>query len=128
MLLHLKLIGLFCVGLALLHVVFPKRFGWKQELQSLSLLNRQLMYVHTFLVVLLIGILCLTSANDLIQTRLGKQICLGLAIFWGLRLVFQVAVYSPALWRGKRFETVVHIVFSILWTYFTGVFLVAYRT
>lgn len=44
-------------------------------------------------------------------------------MFWALRLFTQFFVYSPKLWRGKRFETVVHIAFSMLWTYATGLFL-----
>lgn len=125
MILHLKLIGVLCVILAVVHVIFPRYFDWKNDLKSISMINRQVMYVHTFfvaLVVFLTGLLCLTSADDLIDTRLGNRITLGLAIFWGLRLFFQFFVYSPALWRGKRFETAVHVLFSLLWTYFTGVF------
>ncbi|WP_167856211.1 hypothetical protein [Hymenobacter metallicola] len=33
-----------------------------------------------------------------------------------------VVGYSTKLWRGKRFETAVHIGFIGLWTYLTGVF------
>jgi hypothetical protein len=123
--LHLKIIGVLLIGLALMHVPFPHRFQWKKELTSLSLLNREMMYVHTLFValtILLIGILCLTSANDLVNTPLGKRICLGLAIFWGTRLFVQFFGYSSELWRGKTFETIIHIVFSILWTYITIVF------
>lgn len=129
MILHLNIVGIICIGLALVHVVFPTYFNWKQELPAISLINRQLMYVHTFfvaLVVLLIGILCLTSATDLIETRLGNRLALGLFVFWGLRLLFQFFVYSPTLWRGKRLETAVHVLFSILWTYFSAVFFVVY--
>lgn len=131
MLLHLKLIGSTCVVLALIHVVFPSYFNWKRDLKPVSLVNRQIMYVHTFfvaLVVFLIGILCLTSATDLVSTALGKRVSLGLAIFWGLRLLFQFFVYSPALWRGKRFETGIHLLFSAMWAYFTAVFFTVYWT
>jgi len=72
--LHLKIIGSLLILLATLHLAFPKYFNWKQELSSLSLFNRQLMYVHTFFiafVVLLMGLLCLTSSTDLVTTTLG---------------------------------------------------------
>lgn len=126
--LNLKIAGILQIGLALLHAGFPKRFEWKTELAPLSLLSRQVMYVHTFfiaLTVLLMGVLCVTSANDLLNTALGQRISLGLAIFWLTRLVIQFFGYSSELWRGKTFETIVHIVFSILWVYLSVTFVVA---
>lgn len=112
--------------LSLIHVFFPKYFNWKEELKSLSLMNRQMMTVHTFFIafiVFLIGLLCLTSAEELTQTGLGKTISLGLGIFWTVRLFFQLFVYSPKLWKGKTFETVIHILFSLFWIYMSFVFL-----
>jgi hypothetical protein len=84
-----------------------------------------MMYVHTAfiaLAVLLMGVLCLTAPAELVGTPLGRKIALGLAIFWGCRLLVQFFGYSPKLWRGKRFETCMHIAFTILWIYLTAVF------
>ena len=41
----------------------------------------------------------------------------GLVVFWLARLVFQLFVYDPAIWRGRRFYTFMHVVFSIFWIY-----------
>lgn len=123
---HLKIIGVLLMLLASIHVFFPKYFSWKDELRSLSLINRQMMTVHTFFiafVVFLIGLLCLTSSTDLMLTNFGKTISLGLGIFWATRLIFQLFVYSRKLWKGKTLETIIHIVFIILWMYLTSVFL-----
>ena len=117
--------------LAFVHFLFPKRFNWKDELSGLSLINKQLMYVHTFfiaLVVLLMGVFCIYSTNDIVHTTLGKQLSFGLFVFWLVRLVFQFFVYSSQLWKGKRFETWVHVAFSALWVYFTAVFFLVYKT
>ena len=46
---HLKIIGVLLMSLALVHVIFPRYFHWKEELKDLSLMNRQMMKVHTFL-------------------------------------------------------------------------------
>jgi len=126
---HLKVIGALLLLLALVHLVFPKRFNWTEELASLSLINRQLMYVHTFfigLVILLIRLLCLTSSVELYTTALGRKISLGLGIFWFVRLYFQFFGYSSKLWRGKVFETRVHILSAFLWVYLSAVFLTIY--
>lgn len=126
---HLKIIGALLVMLAAIHVIFPRYFNWEKETRSLSLINRQMMYVHTFFiafVVALMGLLCLTASEDLTTTELGKKVTLGLGLFWTVRLCIQFFGYSPKLWRGKTFETTVHIVFSMLWAYFSGVFLWVY--
>jgi hypothetical protein len=126
---HFKIIGIVLMALALVHVIFPRYFKWKEELKPLSLINRQMMQVHTFfvaLVVFMMGLLCFISTDDLLHTRLGKTITLGLGIFWLFRLFFQFFVYSPRLWKGKPFETTVHIVFSLFWMYLSGVFLYSF--
>ncbi|MBK9400351.1 MAG: hypothetical protein IPN36_05640 [Bacteroidetes bacterium] len=123
---HYKIIGILLMLLALIHIIFPKYFHWKDELKSLSLINREMMTIHTLfiaVVVFLMGLLCLTSATALIETDLGKRISLGLGIFWGLRLITQFFGYSSALWKGKSFETTVHILFSLFWSYLTFVFM-----
>ncbi len=123
------IIGVLLIFLALIHIFFPKYFNWATEFNSVSLLNRQMFYIHTLfiaLAVMMMGVLCLTSAQDLIETRLGNKIALGLGIFWFVRLVVQFFGYSSTLWRGKRFETIIHIIFSIAWVYLSSVFLYIY--
>jgi len=127
--LHLKIIGILLIILAVIHVIFPKYLNWKEDLKPLSIINRQLMYVHSFfiaLVILLLGVLCLSSANELIDTILGKRISLGLGIFWTTRLIIQFFGYSSKLWKGKTFETSVHVISSIFWTYLSVIFTLIY--
>jgi hypothetical protein len=128
---HLKIIGVLLITLGLIHVFFPKYCKWDKELKSLSLVNRQMMTVHTFFIafaVFLMGLLCLTSAKELLETVLGKKIALGFGIFWTVRLFIQFFGYSTGLWKGKTFETTMHIVFSILWTYLSFIFLTIWWT
>ncbi len=124
---HYKIIGVLLMTLALVHVIFPRYFNWKNELIHLSVINREMMKVHTFfiaLTVFLTGLLCFSYSNELISTSLGKAISLGLAIFWSIRLYVQFFVYSSALWKGKTIETTVHIGFSLCWIYLASVFLI----
>ncbi|WP_439882168.1 hypothetical protein ACSX1A_03185 [Pontibacter sp. MBLB2868] len=127
--LHFKIIGVILITLALVHVIFPRYFNWAEELKPLSLINRQMMSVHTLFVALavfLMGLLCLTSAAELVNTGLGRKISLGLGVFWLVRLYIQFFGYSAELWKGKRFETSVHILFSFIWSYLSVAFLAAY--
>jgi hypothetical protein len=126
---HIKITGVILMALALLHLIFPRYFNWEKELPALSLINRQMMVVHTFfiaLMVFLMGLLCLSSADELIETSLGKKIALGLGVFWSIRLFIQFFGYSADLWKGKAFETLVHILFSLLWAYVSIVFWVTH--
>lgn len=126
---HIKIIGCQLVILAALHFLFPTYFKWKKELSTLSLVSRQIMYIHSFfiaLMVFLMGLLCITSANELISTSLGKKISLGAALFWTARLLMQFIGYSPKIWKGKTFETAVHILLSVFWAYLSVMFILAY--
>lgn len=117
---YIQLSGIFLVILALIHIDFPNRFQWKNELQSLSLINRQMMQIHTFFIALtvgLMGILSFAFAFDICHTPLGKYISLGMGIFWTIRLFFQWFVYSMKLWKGKTFETSMHVIFTALWIF-----------
>lgn len=129
MILQLKAVGILLIILALVHVFFPRYFNWREELSQLSLINQQMMEVHTFFVALMVfmmGLMCILFPNDLLHNHFGKLISLGLSIFWAIRLIIQFLWYSKKLWYGKGFETTVHIGFSILWAYLTGVFFLAF--
>jgi hypothetical protein len=123
--LQLRIIGGLLVLLALLHVFFPRYFKWKKEFDSLTLINRQMVYVHMFFVALgvfLVGLLCLTSSEALLTTTLGRRISLGVGIFWAARLYVQFFVYSTTLWKGKTFETTIHIILALFWAYISIIF------
>lgn len=123
---QLKVIGILLMLLAVIHAIFPKYFNWKKEFEGVSLINKQMMHVHTFFIgvtVFLMGLLSFSMSGELYSTPFGKVISLGIGFFWFLRLIFQFLVYSPKLWRGKKFETFMHILFSLLWIYLTTIFL-----
>jgi hypothetical protein len=126
LLLNLRLVGVAMAGLVILNIFVPHRFRWREDLSRVSLLNRQIFEVHAIFLVVTLALfsaLLLTSADALLEpTRLSRAILIGLTIFWGLRLVAQWFYYSPAIWRGQRFFTVMHVLFSALWIYVTGVF------
>jgi len=127
---HLKIIGIVLILLALVHLILPRWCDWAVELARLSLLNRQLMQVHTFfiaLVVLMFGALTFFCTDELLsRSRLAQVVLMGFTVFWAVRLYFQFFVYDAQLWRGKRFETLVHILFACFWTYCTVVYSWAY--
>jgi len=126
---HLHAVGIIMAALVVVNLYVPVRFHWREELARLSLVNRQIFQVHSIFLVLTLGLtsaLLLTSADVLLEpTRLARAVLIGLTVFWGLRLLMQFFFYSPRIWRGDRFYTVMHYVFSAAWLYVTGVFAAA---
>jgi hypothetical protein len=126
LLVHLRIVGLVMAGLVVVNIFVPRRFHWREEMTRLSLLNRPIFLVLT---LALFSALLLTSSDALLErTRLSRAILIGLTIFWTLRMVMQWGFYSPAIWRGHRFNTTMHYVFSAVWIYVTTVFAAALWT
>ncbi len=127
--LHLKIAGALQLLLAFAHVDFPRRFGWREELQRISLLGRQVFYVHMLfvcVVLVMFGALSLFATDALLEpTALARLVNGGIAAFWALRLYCQFFVYDRRLWRGQRGRTAMHVVFAVLWSYFVAVYAAA---
>jgi len=112
MTLQLKIVGILLMLLAVVHIIFPRYFNWKEEFKNVSLINKEMMYVHTFFVALMVFLMgwgCWANAEGLVHTELGQQLCFALGVFWACRLWVQWFGYSTVLWKGKLFETMVHI-------------------
>ena len=126
LLLHLRVTGVLLALLVVVHAFVPGRLRWSDELPRLSLVNRQTFEVHTFFIVLVLALsstLLLTSSDALlVPSQLSRAMLLGLTLFWGLRMLMQWFYYSPAVWRGNRFNTVAHYAFSTVWVYMTMTF------
>jgi hypothetical protein len=124
--LHLRLAGLSLITLGVAHAFFDKRFHWREEMSRVSLLNRQIFFVHTFFIALmlvLLGSLSLFGTAALVEkSHLGLLFLGGVTFFWSCRWLCQFFVYNAEIWRGKRFETLGHIAFSGLWTYYVAVY------
>ena len=124
--LQLRAVGVGLILLAILHAFFPRRFGWRSDLANLTLLNRQIFYVHTLFIaatVAFFGILSIISADMLgAGGPLLIALMAGFSLFWLLRLVIQLFVFDRSLWKGQRLNTTIHIVFTILWTYLTSLY------
>lgn len=127
--LQIKIIGYLLILLSCIHVIFPKYFNWETDLAPLQLINRSMMKVHTFFIALtvgMMGLLCVVETDDLLQTELGRKICLGLGVFWFIRLIFQLFVYPSALWKEKKLETTIHVLAIFFWTFLAYTFLRGY--
>lgn len=116
--------------LALLHVAFPRRFGWQQDLAQVTLLNRQLFYVHTLFIAVTVAIfgglsILIGWTWDGTGTPLTVAVLGAFALFWSIRLAVQLFVFDRRLWKGDRFNTAIHVLFTAVWTGLTLLYAVA---
>ena len=127
---HLRIVGFLLVLLGLSHIFMNRYFGWREELANVSLLTRQIFYVHTFFIalgVVLGGAVSLAFPNQLLgPAPLNRAILAGMAFFWFCRLLAQFFVYDGAIWRGNRYRTYMHVAFSSLWCYVTVTYSLAF--
>ena len=105
--------------LAALYPIYPRRFRWAEQLQRVELLTRQVFWVHIGFIVLLLVLqgLLLAGFPRLVLAPNGAATALlvGMLAFWLYRLVAQLFVYDPELWRGRPTHMLVHVVFTLLW-------------
>ncbi|HEY8666801.1 MAG TPA: hypothetical protein VIL86_09060 [Tepidisphaeraceae bacterium] len=127
--LHLRIAGVTMLLLAAAHPSFARHFQWRAETRKFDLLTRQVFWVHLLFICLLLvlqGVLLAFFPRTLLaRTELAQLVAGGLAIFWIARLIAQWLIYDQALWRGNRFHTVMHLLFSMLWMYYALVFSIA---
>ena len=129
LLVHLRVTGVLLALLVVVNLFVPRRLRWREETARLSLVNRQIFEVHSIFIVLVLALfstLLLAYGDALLEpSRLSRAVLAGLTVFWGLRMLVQWFYYSPAVWRGNRFNTTMHYVFSAAWVYMTATFAAA---
>ena len=129
---HLQIVGILLMLLGLSHIFFNRFFRWEQELVAVSLLTRQVFFVHNFfigLTVALGGAASFFCANALLRPdTLSRAVLAGMATFWFCRLLAQFIAYDSAIWRRDRFRTFMHVACSLLWCYVTVTYGIAFLT
>jgi hypothetical protein len=122
----LRVAGVGLLVLAASHVPIARYLRWKEEASRLSPANEAVFHVHTLficVVLLLMGVPALVAPQLFVERSLaGLWLTWLLALFWALRLIVQWFVFPSALWRGKRLETAMHVLFSITWIALTALF------
>jgi len=123
---NVRVVGMLLILLGLSHMFFNRYFGWGRELASVSLLTRKVFFVHTFFIglgVVMAGAGSLFYASALLEPgALSRAILAAMVVFWLCRLLAQWFAYDAAIWRGDRFRTAMHVVFSALWVYVTATY------
>ena len=88
--------------------------------------NASVFHAHAFFIcVVLLGMGLPALVEPTVFTTPSRAALWGcgfLTAFWALRLVAQWTHYRPSWWRGKRFETAMHWLFTGVWLFLTVLF------
>ena len=110
--------------IALANIFLPRKIELKKNLRGVVLFIRQIYYVHTLYIILLLlffGILCFFFSHELSNgSALGRFLSGFIAFFWLLRVLIQFIYYDPEIKRSHPFA---HWFFSACFTYIGLVFL-----
>jgi hypothetical protein len=122
----LKVTGLGMVALSLAHLPIGRVLGWDADVKQLKPENAAVFHSHLFFLcfaLVLLGVALLSGAEDFVErSALGKWISGMLLVFWSCRLYRQWFGFPQELWRGKPFETKIHLLFTLVWICVVTVF------
>ena len=111
-------------GIAVLSTQLPRLLHWQEDIARMSLLVREVFRIHSFFITFIMVMFgTLTWKFAPVLAAGGNEIAVwlagGLALFWGIRTVFQWTFYSRSHWKGKRRETAAHWTFTFVYGVWT---------
>lgn len=98
--------GVYNIVLVVFHLLFWRIFNWKEDLRSLSFLNRSTMQVVNLsltVVFVIFAYISLLHTNALLSTPLGKSLLVSISLLWFARSVMQVVFYKLNHWLSIVF-------------------------
>jgi len=105
--------GAIQVAIVLANAVLPAKLNVRAGMASVPRFLRQVFAVHWIYIVLTVSLFSLLFfffAGDLAGgSRLGRFLCIAMAVFWGLRLPLQIFYYDGELRRQNRALDVVYV-------------------
>ena len=113
-----------------LNLFLVRIMKWEEVVARMPQLVREVFHVHAWFITItlvIFGVVTIRFAGELAAgtNDLGRWLAAGIGIFWLIRWLMQFFYYNSSHWRGKRAETIVHIVLIFLYGSFAGVYLLA---
>ncbi|MFZ0485751.1 MAG: hypothetical protein WAL83_02040 [Arenicellales bacterium] len=103
--------GVLSAITAVFHLTFWRRFNWRQDLRSLTFVNRgmvQILNLSVAFVLAIFAYLSLALADDLTSSQLGSRLLAVITLFWLARAVEQV-VFFRLRRRSSRVSFVIFL-------------------
>lgn len=122
----LRIGGVVQLGILLASALVPGKLKWRTDLAELPALSRQLIWVHGGYIVLTIaamGLLSLCEAAQLAEGGLlARTICGFIAVFWGIRLMIQLALFDGRPFLTSRLFKVGYHALTVAFICLTAIF------
>ena len=118
------------LAIAVLNLFLVRIMKWEEPVARMPQLVREVFHVHAWFITItlvIFGVVTIQFAGELAAgtNDLGRWLACGIGLFWLIRWVMQFFYYNSSHWKGKRAETIVHIVLIFLYGSFAGVYLLA---
>ena len=107
------------LAVAVLNLFLVRIMKWEESVARMPQLVREVFHVHAWFITITLVIF------GVVTIRFAGELAAGIGIFWLIRWLMQFFYYNSSHWRGKRAETIVHIVLIFLYGSFAGVYLLA---
>jgi hypothetical protein len=89
--------GIFNLGFAVFHLIFWRLFRWKEDLASLTSINRSVMQILNLCLIfvfLVIAYISIFFSSAMISTSLGKTLLIAFSLFWFQRMIEQIIFFG----------------------------------
>lgn len=89
--------GVFNAAFGVFHLAFYRLFNWREDLRTLTFVNRGIVRVLNFcltVVFMIFAYLSLAHTEELLSTALGFSLTASIALFWLVRTVQQMKVFG----------------------------------
>lgn len=124
----LRAVAIAQLLVAVLNLRLVRLMGWKEDLQKLPLLVREVFHVHCWFISVTLAIFAVMTWRFAAEMAAQSDpaavwLACAIAVFWGLRTVLQAAYYSSSHWRGKWDKTIAHMALLLIYGAMSVVYL-----
>lgn len=98
--------GVFNAVFAVFHLMFWRLFSWRDDLRTLTFVNRGIVQVLNLCLIAVFAIfafLSLVYTNELVSSPLGRALTALIALFWLARAVEQIVFFRLRHWGSLGF-------------------------
>ncbi|MCP4724330.1 MAG: hypothetical protein GY863_04815 [bacterium] len=117
--------GTLSLLMAVFHLKFYKRFGWKDDLAKITYRNRRIFYtIHLALLLLFVVFAYLSffyNGELSRSTGLGFGINAGISLFWFWRTLWQIFYFRPK--KNSKMPAVHYILIVVFLLLFAAYFI-----
>jgi len=122
----LRLAAAAQLGIALLNLALPRLMRWRDDLNRMPLLIREVFHVHAWFISVTLTIFAVMTwrfAGEMTTNAACRWLAVGIGLFWALRAMLQLSYYSSSHWRGQVGRTAIHITLLLIYGGFGVVYL-----